>query len=220
MLEMHEDVNTWLKFASLCRKSGRVAQSEATLKRLLRDVHVDVEARGMLPFSSGSHEPDVLYAWYKHLWATGDRPDAFAGVQHLAGELANLQPAAAAAGVALAAAHPDAERALLTAKVHLRLGLWRRALTEELSEGSITSIMANLRAATEGAPGWGKAWHHWAYFNCEAMVYYGKVDAAAARRFVAPAVTGFFRSIELGQATGAHAAAPAGVCVGERGGGG
>lgn len=34
------------------------------------------------------------------------------------------------------------------------------------------------------------------------MVYYGKADAAAAQRFVAPAVTGFFRSIELGQVQG------------------
>lgn len=34
------------------------------------------------------------------------------------------------------------------------------------------------------------------------MVYYGKADASAAQRFVAPAVTGFFRSIELGQVQG------------------
>lgn len=41
-------------------------------------------------------------------------------------------------------------------QVHLKLGLWRRSLTEELSEGSIASIMANLRAATEHGPAWGK----------------------------------------------------------------
>lgn len=37
---------------------------------------------------------------------------------------------------------------------------------------------------------------------CQAMVFYGRNDPAAAQRFVAPAVTGFFRSIELGQTTG------------------
>lgn len=41
-------------------------------------------------------------------------------------------------------------------QVHLKLGLWRRSLTEELSEASIASIMANLRAATEHGPAWGK----------------------------------------------------------------
>lgn len=40
--------------------------------------------------------------------------------------------------------------------MHLKLGLWRRSLTEELSEASIASIMANLRAATEHGPAWGK----------------------------------------------------------------
>ena len=98
----------------------------------------------------------------------------------------------------------DPPRLLLSAKVHLKLGLWRRSLTEELSEGGIASIMSNLKASTDSAPGWSKAWHHWAYFNCEAMVYYGKADATAAQRFVAPAVTGFFRSIELGQAAGTY----------------
>ncbi|GAB4815427.1 hypothetical protein N2152v2_002473, partial [Parachlorella kessleri] len=150
-------------------------------------------------------------------------------------ELNQVQLAATAGG----APPPAADRLLLTAKAHLKLGLWRRSLTEvgrltaaaaaaaiaaaasgerylfqgacglqlagpELSEGSIASIMTSLKAATDFAPGWGKSWHHWAYFNCEAMVFYGRTDAVAAQRFVAPAVTGFFRSIELGQATGSE----------------
>ncbi|KAL4435039.1 hypothetical protein ABPG77_003864 [Micractinium sp. CCAP 211/92] len=205
-LDMREDCATWLKFANLCRKNGRITQSEQTLVRLLADVRADSEARGLGPLSPGSQQPDVMYAWYKHLWATGARQEAFAGVQHLAAELGAAAAALAAAASAAAAAGGvpppllDPGRQLLSAKVHMKLGLWRRSLTEELSEGSIASIMANLKAATEAAPSWGKAWHHWAYFNCEAMVFYGRADAAAAQRFVAPAVTGFFRSIELGQA--------------------
>lgn len=197
MLDMHEDATTWLKFASLCRKSGRITQSEQTLVRLLNDIRRDAEVRGLAPFDSGNHEPDVMYAWFKHLWATSVRQEAFAGVQHLAQELANVQLVASASGAQL-----DADRLLLSAKVQLKLGLWRRSLTEELSDGSIASIMSSLKAATECAAGWGKVWHHWAYFNCEAMVYYSKGDASAAQRFVAPAVTGFFRSIELAQAAG------------------
>eukprot|EP00887_Chlorella_sp_A99_P006163 scaffold3.g6163.t1 len=196
LLDMHEDAATWLKFANLCRKSGRISQSETTLSSLLHDIRNDAEARGLASFDPGNHEPDVMYAWFKHLWATGVRQEAFAGVQHLAQELANVQLVAAAGG-----APHDPDRLLLSAKVQLKLGLWRRSLTEELTDGSIASILTSLKAATECAPGWGKAWHHWAYFNCEAMVYYSSAaEPAAAQRFVAPAVTGFFRSIELAQA--------------------
>ena len=168
--------------------------------RLLSDVRRDADSRGLGSLSPGSHEPDVMYAWYKHLWATQARQEAFAGVQHLAAELHGAATALLTSG----ASQPDASRLTLAAKVYLKLGLWRRQLTEELSEGSIAAIMTSLKAATESAPAWGKAWHHWAYFNCEAMVYYGGrgADVAAAQRFVAPAVTGFFRSIELGQAAG------------------
>lgn len=120
MLDMHEDCATWLKFASLCRKSGRVSQSEQTLVRLLSDVRADSEARGLLPLSPGSHEPQVLYAWFKHLWATGARQEAFAGVQHLAAELgaaaAALAAAAASAGEG-AVVQPDPAHLLLAAKV-------------------------------------------------------------------------------------------------------
>ena len=31
-----EDVDTWLKFASLCRKSGRISQARSTLVKLLQ----------------------------------------------------------------------------------------------------------------------------------------------------------------------------------------
>lgn len=69
-----------------------------------------------------------------------------------------------------------------------------------LSSPSVTALC--LPTLPHPAHPFPQAWHHWAYFNCEAMVYYGKADATAAQQFVAPAVTGFFRSIELGQAQG------------------
>lgn len=52
--------------------------------------------------------------------------DAFAGLQRLATELNGMQLAAGAGG----APAPTPDRLLLTAKAHLKLGLWRRSLTE------------------------------------------------------------------------------------------
>ena len=97
---------------------------------------------------------------------------------------------------------------LLCAKVHLRTGAWRRQMADGLTGGMIASIGASMRTATELAPAWAKAWHQWAYFNVEAMIYFNAAnDPAAAQRFVAPAVSGFFRSIELGQAAPANSLA-------------
>lgn len=36
MLPPSEDIETWLKFASLCRKNGRVSQARSTLVKLLQ----------------------------------------------------------------------------------------------------------------------------------------------------------------------------------------
>jgi len=253
MLEMHEDAKTWIKFSRLCRETGRPRQSAATLTRLLEDVRKDVNCRQLGAYDTGNPEPWVLYAWYKHQWATNNQGEAYGGVQHLAQE---LEAAVAAETAAVAAAMasqdsatsplatspyapgssrigshqlqsgallspsvsgivlpmhstsgtgtggvpPDNERLLLTAKANHKVATWRRQLTRELSPDSITSIMSALKAATGYAPGWEKAWHSWAYFNCEALAYYNAAgDVEVAQQFVAPAVTGFFRSIELGQ---------------------
>jgi len=61
----------------------------------------------------------------------------------------------------------------------------------------IADVLASLRAATEYGRGWGKAWHHWALFNAAAMEHYAKTSPQQAIRHVAPAVSGFFRSIAL-----------------------
>jgi Spy/CpxP family protein refolding chaperone len=56
------------------------------------------------------------------------------------------------------------------------------------------AIAAAAQSATEYGANWPKAWHHWALFNCgllEALVKQG--ETGAARSYVAPAVTGFFR---------------------------
>ncbi|KAF6252503.1 kinase-like domain-containing protein [Scenedesmus sp. NREL 46B-D3] len=62
---------------------------------------------------------------------------------------------------------------------------------------------ATAAAATEYGANWPKAWHHWALFNCGVLeALHKRGEAAAAAQYVAPAVTGFFRSVALGQAAG------------------
>lgn len=195
MFDMSEDATTWLKFASLCRESGRVRQSELTLRQLLITVRNSADRQNIPAFSPQNREADVLYAWCKHLWFVGHRQEAFGSLQRLLGD---LEAAGTAVGDVMGT--EDQERTLLCAKVHLRMALWRRQISEGLSEALIKSVLDSMSSATELAPSWGKAWHQWAYFNVETMIYFNVAgEFEAGEQFVAPAVTGFFRAIELGQ---------------------
>ncbi|KAK8366830.1 hypothetical protein V6Z12_A02G145200 [Gossypium hirsutum] len=74
-----EDIETWLKFASLCRKNGRISQARSTLIKLLQ---YDPEAS---PENVRYHgPPQVMLAYLKYQWSLGDdhkRKEAFARLQ-------------------------------------------------------------------------------------------------------------------------------------------
>jgi hypothetical protein len=78
VLPPSQDIATWLKFASLCRKSGRVSQSQATLVKLLQYDPAQ-DGGGRL-----TAEPPVMLAYLKHQWSLGgdrNRMDAFQQMQ-------------------------------------------------------------------------------------------------------------------------------------------
>nr|CAD7572023.1 unnamed protein product [Timema californicum] len=67
-----EDMYTWLKYASLCRKSGRLMLSHKTLVMLM----------GMDPTQTPdqalpAHHPQVTFAYTKHMWMAGRREEAY-----------------------------------------------------------------------------------------------------------------------------------------------
>ena len=75
VLPMHQDTHTWLKFASLCRKSARPKQSRRTLQQLLGYDPAEVPP-GQPGFGGGSGKPDIMFGFVKHLWQCNDRHDA------------------------------------------------------------------------------------------------------------------------------------------------
>lgn len=89
VVPMHEDVEGWAKFASLCRKSGRPRQAERMLVSLLHYDPRSVATPHTPGYGAGSGAPAVMLAFVKHLWATGGRQEA----------LARLQVGAAGAGL-------------------------------------------------------------------------------------------------------------------------
>ena len=86
VLPMHEETETWLKFASLNRKAGRTRQARRTLLTLLEYDPIEC-APGTGGYGAGSGRPDVMLAYVKHQWALGNRRDAFSRLQSLVGEL-------------------------------------------------------------------------------------------------------------------------------------
>lgn len=191
-----EDIETWIKFASLCRKNGRISQARSTLVKLLQ---FDPE---MTPATVRYHgPPQVMLAYLKYQWSLGEdhkQKEAFARLQDLAMDLSRtvaLQPVMQNALVASSGVP-------LVARIYLRLGTWKWALSPGLDDDSIQEILSAFRNATHCATKWGKAWHTWALFNTAVMSHYTlRGFANIAAQFVVAAVTGYFHSI----ACGAHA---------------
>ncbi|KAF6172500.1 hypothetical protein GIB67_007013 [Kingdonia uniflora] len=183
-----EDVDTWLKFSSLCRKSGRVSQARSTLVKLLQ---FDPE------YFSGGHisydgPPQVMLAYLKYQWSLGEdlkRKEAFLRLKDLAISIYGAAPVTSPSGSSVSCVS-------LLARVYLKLGTWQWILSPSLDDDSIQEILVAFRNATEYATDWAKAWHTWALFNTAVMTYYTSRDCShIAGQYVVEAVTGYFHSI-------------------------
>ncbi|GFR45445.1 hypothetical protein Agub_g6841, partial [Astrephomene gubernaculifera] len=105
VVPMAQDVDNWLKFASLCRKNGRQRQAYRMLLQLLRYNPMAISQPGAPGYGAGSGAPHVMLAFLKHLWTQGQRGEAYNRMKDLVRELqANAVPPAAAAAAATAAA--------------------------------------------------------------------------------------------------------------------
>lgn len=191
-----EDSETWIKFASLCRKSGRISQAKSTLTKLLQ---FDPETATETVRVHGP--PQVVLAYLKYQWSLGEdhkRKEAFARLQELAMDLTrtpNLQPASQTSSI-------SNSNVSLLARVYLKLGSWQWALSPGLDDDSIQEILSAFRNATHCSTKWAKGWHTWALFNTAVMSHYTlRGFPSIAAQFVVAAVNGYFHSI----ACAAHA---------------
>ncbi|KAK4401785.1 Serine/threonine-protein kinase TOR [Sesamum angolense] len=193
-----EDAETWIKFASLCRQSGRISQSRSTLTNSYRFVF-DPETT---PDTVRYHgDPQVILAYLKYQWSLGEdhrRKEAFARLKDLAMDLSRtpVLQQTTQSGMTVSSNMP------LVARVYLKLGTWQWALSPGFDDDSIQEILTAFRNATHYATKWAKAWHKWALFNTAVMSHYTlRSYPSIAAQFVVAAVTGYFHSI----ACAAHA---------------
>ncbi|KAJ6985134.1 hypothetical protein NC653_023190 [Populus alba x Populus x berolinensis] len=187
-----EDIDNWLKFASLCRKSNRISHARSTLVKLLQ---YDPETS---PENMRYHgPPQVMLAYLKYQWSLGEdhkRKEAFSRLQDLAIELSSTPNMQSIIPTGLMGS--TGQNVHLLARVYRILGVWQWALSPGLDDDSIQEILSSFSNATQYETKWGKAWHSWALFNTAVMSHYtlrGLPNVAS--QFVVAAVTGYFHSI-------------------------
>ncbi|PGH21404.1 hypothetical protein AJ80_03321 [Polytolypa hystricis UAMH7299] len=224
VISPRENLDMWIKFANLCRKSNRMGLADRSLSSL--EAGVDGSDVGI--------PPEVTYARLKFDWASGRQSQA---LQMLRQFTSTLTEEFARYNAVLTAhsdhgstdrpglingisdpAHPDVINARqrigdvnkfrrLLAKSHLKQGEWQIGLQrgDWRSEG-VREVLNSYSAATQYNRDSYKAWHAWALANFEvvsALSPQTKVDTPSTVpphiviEHVIPAIRGFFRSISL-----------------------
>lgn len=162
----HEDMRTWLKYASLCSKSGRLALAHKTLVMLL-GVDPALESDQPLPTA----HPQVTYAYMKYVWKRtrkAPRETQLEAFQDMQKFVSNVQ--IQAQRVADDPQHKQ-ELQKLMARCFLKLGEWQLNL-QGINEYTIPEVLEYFSAATEHDLNWYKAWHAWAVMNFEAVLHF------------------------------------------------
>lgn len=189
VLAPREDVDVWLQFCVLARRSGKVKLSEQTLLNLLdKDVHTQF-LKDRNPQILIENEPiaQIPLAYCEHLWDTGERQQAF----DLLAEFAQNR------------FHNFVE-VKLGARTFLRYGQWLKHLSFQptvgvVQESAINDILMSFERSTEFDPSWYKSWHSWGMMNSEVVRYHQKQgqNAANLSTYIVSAVNSFFKSIRL-----------------------
>ncbi|KAI0228314.1 phosphatidylinositol kinase- protein kinase tor1 [Massospora cicadina] len=197
VIQPQDDVELWIKFANLCRKSGRLLQADRTLRMLLKEAPP--------PDAPPQGAPQVVYAYLKHRWASGGGRDTLSQLQAFTQQLTNclklqsVEPHSLASLVAQPSEEGGAYLRLLS-RCHHRQGKWLRQLQDYWDETSIPAVLNAYYLATQLDPQCYKAWHAWALANFEVIGFYEQVGAAKPElvsSHVVPAVQGFFQSVRL-----------------------
>lgn len=200
-----EDVHTWLKYASLCRKSGSLKLSHKTLIMLL-GCDPSLQPDMPLPIT----QPQVTFAYTEHLYMAGEEERAYKQLDRFLNTFSLQQQCQ------LGEDMTDETRRLLS-RCYMRLGLWQNRV-QGITDQSIKGILGCYEKATKHDPHWYKAWHFWAFMNFKVVqaqkqqiqdqshsppvpgdISRSQKEKLIITQYAVPAVEGFFRSINLQQ---------------------
>lgn len=215
VFDPREDVDIWLKYARLCRKSGHLNMAASALWRVgaqpfIRSVQKDPYnplpinfgdtgvsrnyggfANGIASLADGSSaDPRVAFSYLRHLWAENKEDVALKQITHFIEALEQ---------------HGDEKNedmVKLRVQVYIQLGEWQMSLLEpkKQSDEVFDQVLGCLETATKLDPTNHRAWHEWALMNFRALeaTVKDQNDPNQVKRYAAPSIQGFFRSISFG----------------------
>lgn len=178
VIKPKQDMDMWIKFANLCRKSGRLNLAEKSLNLLLEEGSPENPSRA---------PPQVVYAQLKYMWAKGQRPEA---LRHLVDFTTRMsqdlglnpndlitQPLPSE-GPGIPKHVEDYTR--LLARCFLKQGEWQIALNNNWRTETSEIILGAYLLATHFDDKWYKAWHNWALANFEVISLYTSQNAPSS----------------------------------------
>ena len=206
VMQPADDVDTFLHFSSLCRKSNRMAASLRVFTQLL---HTDTATLALptLPTQLTIQQPTVVYAYLKHLWAAGQKQPAYTKLQQFVNVLSLIRPPTSSSSSAASNGSTATSYAVLRAKSYLKLGSWQLLLDQDqLSESNIPSVLSAYQQATLYSSTY-KVWHHYATFTFRILSHIAAASSPSSVHIAQPvspppssivaSVRAFFRSISL-----------------------
>ncbi|KAL9017036.1 MAG: hypothetical protein Q9185_005638 [Variospora sp. 1 TL-2023] len=188
-----DNVEMYIKFANLCRKSGRVGLAEKSLETLHRS-NVDVDSKVLIGTSGA---PDITYAQLKYQWSCGPQQHepTLGRLQDFTAELARQLSVHEEQSKHLAATQTTGRAVMempltelgqtptlrkspidtqairrLLAKSYLKAGEWLTVMQKgDWTSDHVHDIIAAYENATKNNKTWYKAWHSWALANFEVV---------------------------------------------------
>ncbi|KAI4162793.1 MAG: hypothetical protein LQ342_003510 [Letrouitia transgressa] len=187
-----QNIDMWIKFANLCRKSGRIGLAEKSLEQLYR-ANIDPNSNALV---SAPGVPEILYAQLKYHWTSGKQQQSLnrlrdfttelshqlAAHNHQAAQVAELRNAAGRAVLETPLTELGKEPVprksavdsnninRLLAKCYLKQGEWMTVFRQgDWSSDHAHEIIASYAQATAYNKTWYKAWHAWALANFEVV---------------------------------------------------
>lgn len=220
-----DNKEVWIKYANLCRKSGKIGLA----KQAINALKVNASSNDHL-VADPDDAPEVCYALHKYNWASGDKTKAISELRDFTNVLADQCSELSMSITQLEAtptnpmnifhhSRPAELKAKkqdminmkhLLSRCFLRLGQWQTdSKAGHWQSEDAHEILLSYNSATQYNPDGYKAWHAWALANFEVVNAMAPVnDSGSAVGFpqatisdhVVPAIHGFFKSIALSPA--------------------
>ncbi|ETO28610.1 phosphatidylinositol kinase Tor2 [Reticulomyxa filosa] len=188
-----EDVDTWLKFSSLCRKNGHLVLDMQTLSAMLNETpEYCLRALSTKQFpelyakaqstNSDIDSAKITFSLAKHCWSAGMHDQAKDFLHYLITELTKTSEPRE---LNIESAYSE-----MVAKCYVKLGVWAQESTHDLNDNVISQATQYFNAATQHNTSsyWG--WHDLAVMHYEAINRNNTTHVVAA-------VTSLFQSIAL-----------------------